>query len=1338
MQRADDNPESVYETTKSVPPLLNKTSTLKEPPPYSISSTTTPTTKPAPLQNGNSNAESTPTPAVPKEVAMWPPGQQQSMNGGSNASTTNLPISSIQTPHIGSKSHTKLYSHQRNHASSNPPSASSPPVDLGTQLTGVASRLLGLTIQKQSSSGEDGEKVNGSGLADTQRATTTSKNTKKVPKEVAKPPKYECVVHALGDIAESVNGEQGNGATTLDMYTYHRGREGMEARDKTSGDLLCVEEVTDTNHELDAPKLTFSVKVEFPLDDPDDDDDQDANNPKRMLYTDVLDWDLSDPSTPSPLDFANSVAREYGLSFGATLDLAASIEQQIETHLAAQYHFSEPVALKDPQGLLERDRQAGPIMQAHRYDQVMEAGRGGFLRPKRARQAAKTRSTGNLSGRSSNKTTSNVSDTDSIAADTGQSSSAERRRSSLEAVPAAKESYATRDEDEIEDVFVEEVKKRARKASVLDIIHRCENGVVGQLEEAKNVHCHICHKRTDIGFIFPCGRNNHIYCLYHINVSTQSPSLKIECLLCRLTLLRVLVFSQTRLGITVNFVCESCPICCLSCECAKCSRRLNSVAKIFKARSLDQNKSPAETEFPEILDISTKKQQNIVKNMSKAASAAIRERKVEHLQNQLLTGATSFKEKRPNGVKMRTCQKQDEMMVPKPPLADFPTEIFNGQDLEPASLQDYFTVFSADGHRIVNDLPDTWLEEAQTFEPDLTIPPKEASPAKEAELGDDGSVDYCHFCMKPGNIICCDYCPRAFHEKCMNENGYHDQSISDDDAKWECVICRNEKGGLEDDFIDGKSSMDQVFSSFITVDTSHEVLGGMEVLSIVHEMVLKLMKYDFGYMFSEPVDLASVPGYALIVKQPMDLGTICRNIINGEYSKLLNDGNTIDDVVVRVLKDIELVWHNCLTYNFEGSAVCRMAQVLRRRASMIRKRSFNHKLSVKVKYELEEFVRDTENARAAMSKGTTPGAAPSASFDEVKKQCIIRRKPSSTHKIFTQFWNPKISKPVAVLDPVSGRVVRAYGTSKSAAEAVQVLLDAGHRCEWNAKSGLNMKLVAEKSGSDPTMLLFGYRWVFLDDLRNRRVAFLKPDRDLVEMRLDNCTFVFQSVEEALSFPEIPKETNLGALRELLNHRQSIKEWKPYAGLLWRRPEIQPTRQYDYIDDNKQSDLIEVNAASRAECPDEIGKWQQCAIVKRDLISKRNLVGFDSISTAHKDWIHTVLASPMLSQSEDQSLDYFRKYYLDADRNIDGIVWWSNPNGGREVSDEDGRHLRIDSTVLVDASGQGVEPSTESSRKRKRKDDVEAFPASSCESQAGGAVGGGQDSKPDLAQGSPIC
>lgn len=46
------------------------------------------------------------------------------------------------------------------------------------------------------------------------------------------------------------------------------------------------------------------------------------------------------------------------------------------------------------------------------------------------------------------------------------------------------------------------------------------------------------------------------------------------------------------------------------------------------------------------------------------------------------------------------------------------------------------------------------------------------------------NIDWCHMCMNSGNLICCDYCPNAFHSDCIN---YQEES---GDEKFMCRECQ--------------------------------------------------------------------------------------------------------------------------------------------------------------------------------------------------------------------------------------------------------------------------------------------------------------------------------------------------------------------------------------------------------------------------------------------------------------------------------------------------------------------------------------------------------------------
>ncbi len=618
--------------------------------------------------------------------------------------------------------------------------------------------------------------------------------------------------------------------------------------------------------------------------------------------------------------------------------------------------------------------------------------------------------------------------------------------------------------------------------------------------------------------------------------------------------------------------------------------------------------------------------------------------------------------------KSRTIQLVGQTMVPRPPLSDFPRELHHDIDYDANATDAYFTVFSVEGNQSVTDVPDVWLddENRKTFVPEVAQLAKIKD--DNAEVPEDGNVDYCHICKRAGHLILCDFCPRGFHQDCLKN---HTQS-SPDGVNWECFVCKNEKVQSEKDFVDGKKSIDVISRAFLELDANDErAVVGLEVLSIIHQMLTNLLDYDFGYTFSEPVDTASVPGYTDIVKRPMDIGTICNKLENGDFSKLLEENFAMDDLVAKVLNDIELIWRNCIMFNVIGSSVARMALVLRRRVKMICRRSIFSKLSDKVKKNVSNYALKFDDAWASgITEKLSIENEDSISADNWKLSAIESMKPKS-HYNFTA--KPTNGRPVAILDSVSGRVVKLYSSAKSASKAVEIILKAGHRCEWNAnasRTDLNCKLIAEKSREDPNSLLFGYRWLFLDDLNEGRVTFFKAVCDFIEMQHNNFTFVFRSIEEALSSSRLSKTVNINDLRSILSLLPRNGDWTEIEGVKWRRP-VTPKKKGDSSKEciaSTDEEDIEMGANLVSDS-DSLPSWKNCSFLKKDLVTDQILVGFDSIQVALQDWAQTALSSPSFPSSEAQTMENFRKFYLDGDRNVDGMIWQSVENGHKMEVEE---------------------------------------------------------------------
>ena len=83
------------------------------------------------------------------------------------------------------------------------------------------------------------------------------------------------------------------------------------------------------------------------------------------------------------------------------------------------------------------------------------------------------------------------------------------------------------------------------------------------------------------------------------------------------------------------------------------------------------------------------------------------------------------------------------------------------------------------------------------------------------------------------------------------------------------------------------------------------------------ELTNKMLHMDLCKPFKEKVDPIrdGAPNYNEIVKHPMDLGTIRKNLNNGEYKQLDEWAD-----------DVNLVWHNAILFNNEGTLIHLMAK----------------------------------------------------------------------------------------------------------------------------------------------------------------------------------------------------------------------------------------------------------------------------------------------------------------------------------------------------------------------------------------------------------------------------
>lgn len=177
----------------------------------------------------------------------------------------------------------------------------------------------------------------------------------------------------------------------------------------------------------------------------------------------------------------------------------------------------------------------------------------------------------------------------------------------------------------------------------------------------------------------------------------------------------------------------------------------------------------------------------------------------------------------------------------------------------------------------------------------------------------DNNIDYCITCLKVGDLFCCDNCPRSFHGSCL-------PSGSPDTEKWKCHFCIKDESASEPERITWQSS----YIKLRSISSFPKIRKHKETICSLREIVIFLMRYHFGEVFSIPVDVQKHPDYLNVVREPMYLQKILTRLNNGFYFSR-------DDCIFSIVQDVNIIWDNCFKYNIKGSLIYRMAAVQKRK-----------------------------------------------------------------------------------------------------------------------------------------------------------------------------------------------------------------------------------------------------------------------------------------------------------------------------------------------------------------------------------------------------------------------
>jgi len=203
-------------------------------------------------------------------------------------------------------------------------------------------------------------------------------------------------------------------------------------------------------------------------------------------FVETVQWDLANPKTPSPEEYATNIATEWGLTFPQTMALKDSIEKQLEAFCNSQNKFYAPIAVVDPYGSERPSAHYGPP-ESH-CGPVLST--GGSARPTIRRAGGATMSGASRKSRPSGQVKPNP-------------------RGGIHVVPQEQVEKPNKKGD----ACCAEILKRIKQHSK-NIVAECVSEGKATLQVVKNDVCHVCHNRKECGLTFHCGR--HSFCEYHV------------------------------------------------------------------------------------------------------------------------------------------------------------------------------------------------------------------------------------------------------------------------------------------------------------------------------------------------------------------------------------------------------------------------------------------------------------------------------------------------------------------------------------------------------------------------------------------------------------------------------------------------------------------------------------------------------------------------------------------------------------------------------------------------------------------------------------------------------
>uniref|UniRef100_A0A8C7DJH7 Nuclear body protein SP140-like protein n=1 Tax=Oncorhynchus kisutch TaxID=8019 RepID=A0A8C7DJH7_ONCKI len=167
---------------------------------------------------------------------------------------------------------------------------------------------------------------------------------------------------------------------------------------------------------------------------------------------------------------------------------------------------------------------------------------------------------------------------------------------------------------------------------------------------------------------------------------------------------------------------------------------------------------------------------------------------------------------------------------------------------------------------------------------------------------DRDNDDDCFICRSQGSLICCDECPRSFHQRCHLPNV--DDAILGDDRPWLCTFCVL------------RASQSWSYPTQMTYQEALTCRISDHPLECQY-LLLCLYHADEDHIFVKDPCI-NVRNYTSVIKTPIWLDRVVEKLQQNLYQS-----------VQHFVSDVLLIFTNCATFNRDNAEFCVMGERLK-------------------------------------------------------------------------------------------------------------------------------------------------------------------------------------------------------------------------------------------------------------------------------------------------------------------------------------------------------------------------------------------------------------------------